>query len=83
MNKLVPLIIQDLPQTLLFNFINKTMEPTLLISFSITFREEYLSVTMSFLVQFKSFIHGLMNGKSKIPMGNVELRINSRSNCKL
>ena len=83
MNKLVPLTIQDLPQTLSFNFTNKTMEPTHLISFSTIFREEFHSATMSFHVQFKNFTNGLMNGKSKIPTGNVELRINSKSNCKL
>lgn len=83
MNKLVHLTTQDLPQISSFNFTKRTMEHTHLISFLIIFRGEFHSATMSFHVQSKSFINGLMNGKYKILMGNVELRINLKLNFKL
>ena len=82
MNKPVPLIILDSPQISLFNFIKKTMEPILLILFSIISKGEFLSVTGNFRVKFKSFINGSMDGKFKILMSNVEFKMNSKSNFK-
>ena len=83
MNKHVPLIILDSLRISLFNFIKKTMEPILLILFSIIYKGGFLSVTGNFHVQFKSFINGLMDGKFKILMSNVEFKMNSKSNFKL
>lgn len=59
------------------------MELIHLTLFSITFKEEFHFVTGNFHVQLKSFINGLMGGKSKIQMINAEFKMNSKLNFKL
>lgn len=83
MNKHVPQITLDLPQISSFNFTNKTMELILLILFSTTFKEEFLFVIGNFHVLYKSSINGLMDGKFKILINNVEFKMSLKSNFKL